>query len=153
MEENSRNTILVLVNYDGENLGGNPNQMNIQSMYNDINLDASDLEVEFQAAMDELLYFVDLHLLNTGAGDFTQSEATITFNTNLPMDEAATIQNIQNSTVILSTETLIAHHPWVTNVNEEIDRLNKEKDVKAEQYGYSMFGQQGRGDNKADTDE
>lgn len=205
MEEDSRNTILVLVNYDGENLGefrrnlatygavkvrsdgggaggdlktlqvevsaenyktiagifkqaiiencmgydvkdeklsGNPNQMNIQSMYNDIDLDASDMEIEFQAAMDELLYFIDLHLINTGVGDFTQSEATITFNTNMPMDEATTIQNLQNSTGILSTETLVAHHPWVTNVDEELDRLNKEKEEQAAQYGYGLFGQQ-----------
>ena len=203
MEENSRNTILVLVNYDGENLGefrrnlatysavkvrsdangaggdvktlqvevnaenyktiagifkqaivencmgydvkdeklsGNPNQMNIQSMYNDIDLDASDMEVEFQAAMDELLYFVDLHLQNTGMGDFSGSEVTITFNTNMPMDEATTIQNIQNSTGILSTETLVAHHPWVTDINAELDRLNEEKEAQAAQFAYEPIG-------------
>ena len=29
---------------------GNPNQMNIQSMYSDIDLDANGIETEFQAA-------------------------------------------------------------------------------------------------------
>lgn len=209
MEEDSRNTILVLVNYDGENLGefrrnlatygavkvrsdanaqggdvktlqvevkadnykviadifkraiiencmgydakdeklsGTPNQMNIQSMYNDIDLDASDMETEFQAAMDELLYFVDLHLLNTGIGDFTGEEATVTFNTNMPMDEASTINNIRSSEGILSTETLVAHHPWVTDADAELVRLEKEKQEQQqqqmEQFGYAPFGQQ-----------
>ncbi len=190
MEEDSRNTILVLVNYDGENLGefrqnlatygavkvrsdangaggdvrtlqvevnaenykvisdifrraiiencmgydaknekltGTPNQMNIQSMYSDIDLDASDMETEFQAALDELLYFVDLHLLNSGAGDFRAVEATFTFNTNMPMDESLTIQNIQNSVGIISKETLLSHHPYVTDANAEMDRLKAEE--------------------------
>lgn len=115
MEEDTRNTILVLVNYDGENLGefrknlaqygavkvrnidgaggdvktlqvevnsenyksileifkkaiienamgydakddrmqGTPNQMNIKSMYSDIDLDTSNMETEYQASFEE----------------------------------------------------------------------------------------------------
>ena len=42
--------------YDAKDdrLGGNPNQMNIQSMYSDIDLDANGMETEFQAAFEEL---------------------------------------------------------------------------------------------------
>ena len=36
-----------------ERMGGNPNQMNIQSMYSDIGLDANGIELEFQASMEE----------------------------------------------------------------------------------------------------
>lgn len=133
MQEDARTSIMVLVNYDGENLGkfrqnlatygavkvrtvdgapgdlrtlnievnaenykvildifrraiiengmgydakdermkGSPNQMNIQSMYSDIDLDANDMEAEFQAAMEELLWFVRAHLANTGRGILT----------------------------------------------------------------------------------
>ena len=132
MEEDPRNTILVVVNYDGENLGefrrnlatygavkvrtvdgaggdvrtlqvevnsenyksiielfkkaiienamgydakddrmsGNPNQMNIQSMYSDIDLDANGMETEYQSSMEELLWFLNMHLINIGMGDF-----------------------------------------------------------------------------------
>ena len=123
MQEDARNTILVIKNYDGTNLGefrrnlaqygavkvrtvdgadggidtlevtvnaenyrtileifkdaliengrgfdakndrmnGNPNQMNIQSMYSDIDLDANGMETEFQAALKNffgLLIFI-----------------------------------------------------------------------------------------------
>ena len=40
--------------------------MNIQSMYSDIDLDANGMETEFQAAFEELLWFVNVHLANTG---------------------------------------------------------------------------------------
>ena len=150
MEEDARNTILILVNYDGENLGefrrnlaqygavkvrtvdgaagdlktleievngenyktileifkkaiienamgydakddritGEPNQMNIQSMYNDVDLDANDMETEYQAALDELMWFVRCHLANIGVGDFEGVDLEIIFNRDLPMVES-----------------------------------------------------------------
>ena len=58
--------------YDAKDdrMSGNPNQMNIQSMYSDIDLDANGIEMEFQASMEELLWFVNQHLANTGRGEF-----------------------------------------------------------------------------------
>ena len=200
MEEDSRNSIIVLVNYDGENLGefrqnlatygavkirtvdgapgdvktlqvevnsdnykaiidifkraivencmgfdskdermgGTPNQMNIQSMYNDIDLDASDMETEYQAALDELLYFIDLHLKNTGQGDFTGEEVTFTFNTNLPMDEASVIQNIRNSEGLISDVTLVSMHPWVSDPELELERIEEQRRKNAEDYGLAF---------------
>ncbi len=195
MEEDSRNTILVLVNYDGEKLGtfrrnlaqygavkvrtvdgapgdlktlqievkaenykaileifkkaiienamgydakddrmqGEPNQMNIQSMYSDIDLDANNMETEFQAAFEELLWFICCHLSNIGAGDFSPDELEIVFNRDLPMNEGEVIQNIRNSVGILSDETLIAQHPWVDDVQAELKRVEKQKKAELEE--------------------
>ncbi len=45
--------------YDAKDdrLNGTPNQMNIRSMYSDIDLDANGMETEFQAAFEDLLFF------------------------------------------------------------------------------------------------
>ena len=125
-----------------ERLGGSPNQMNIQSMYNDIDLDASDMETEFQAAFDDLLYFVDLHLQNAGQGDYTTVEARITFNTSMPMDETTVIQNAQNSSGIISKRTITAHHPWVTDLDAELEQLEQEEAEEQERIAqqYDPFG-------------
>lgn len=66
--------------YDAKSdkLAGNPNQMNIQSMYSDIDLDANGMEVEFQAAFEELLWFVNVHLATAGKGVFNDP-VTIVF--------------------------------------------------------------------------
>lgn len=59
---------------------GNPNQMNIMSMYSDIDLDANDMETGLQATFDNILWFMNNHLANTGKGSFEGEEVNIIFN-------------------------------------------------------------------------
>ena len=51
----------------------------------------------------------------------------IIWNTDRPVDDLATIQGIQASVGILSTQTLIEQHPWVNDSEEELRRLQAEK--------------------------
>lgn len=202
MEEDTRNTILVLVNYDGQNLGefrknlsqygavkvrtvdgssgdvkslqvevnsdnykaiieifkkaiienamgydakddrlsGNPNQMNIQSMYSDIDLDANGMETEFQASFEELLWFINCHFANMGFGDFEGEEVDIIFNRDILISESEIIKNCQDSVGLLSDETIVAMHPWVDDPQLEMERLEKQKQENMDQYG-SAFDQ------------
>lgn len=190
MQEDARNTILVLKNYDGENLGqfrknlatygavkvrydgdtkggvdtleiqlnsdnykaileifkkaliengmgydakddrlsGNPNQMNIQSMYSDIDLDANDMETELQAAFDLLLWFANVHLANTGKGNFEGENVNVIFNRDILINETEAISNCAASVGILSDETIIAQHPWVDDPQREMERLKKQRE-------------------------
>lgn len=196
MEEDVRNTIMVLVNYDGESLetfrhnlstygvipvtsqeggsgdvktlqievnaenykvildlfkkalienargfdaksdvlGNNPNQMNIQSMYSDIDLDASGCETEFKASLEELMWFVNTHLANTGQGNYFNETVDFIFNKDILINESETIDNIAKSIGIVSNETLLSMHPYVKDVKAELERLNKEKEEAMEQY-------------------
>lgn len=197
MEEDVRNTILILKNYDGQNLGefrknlatvgavkvrtvdgadggvdkltievnsenykavieifkkaiienamgydakddrlqGNPNQMNIQSMYSDIDLDANNMETEYQASMEDLLWFINCHFANMGMGDFEGEEIDIIFNRDILISEDEVIDNCQKSVGVLSDETIIANHPWVDDPQAELERLKKQKEEAMEQYG------------------
>ena len=202
MQEDARNTILVIKNYDGQNLGefrrnlatygaikvrydedtkggvetleinvnagnyqvilellkkalienglgfdakddrlsGNPNQMNIQSMYSDIDLDANDMETELQAAFADILWFVNCHLANTGQGDFFGEDVNIIFNRDMLMDESSIIANCRQSVGILSDETIISQHPWIDDVQQELERLAKQRQAEqAEEY--APFGE------------
>lgn len=206
MQEDARNTILVLKNYDGTNLGefrknlatygavkvrydgetkggvetleitvnadnykaiveifkkaliengmgydakddrllSNPNQMNIQSMYSDIDLGANDMETELQASFEEILWFVNAHLANTGQGNFENEDVTIIFNRDILINESEAIANCQASVGILSDETIIGQHPWVDDVQLELDRLAEQKKKEQEEMmsQYNPFGQQ-----------
>ena len=191
MQEDARNTILVLKNYDGENLGefrhnlatfgavkvrndggvetltveinaenfnsilklfkdklienargynakddrmgNNPNQMNIQSMYSDIDLDANGMETEFQAAFEELLWFINQDFSNRGFGDYEGAELQIVFNRDILINETESIENCAKSVGILSNETIVAQHPWTTDVELELERIRKEKEEAMEQ--------------------
>lgn len=109
----------------------NPNEMNLRSMYSDIDLDADMMEAQFQAAFDQLLWFVDRHLINTGHGDFTGEGVTFTCNRNMIVNDADAIANASKSEGLISKETLLAHHPYVTDVKAELERLDKEQEEEA----------------------
>ena len=121
--------------YDAKDdrLSGNPNQMNIQSMYSDIDLDANDMETELQASFEEILWFVNVHLFNTGQGDFAGENINIIFNRDMLMDEGAIISNIRNSEGILSNQTLVAQHPWIKDVEDEMQKIEEEKQKALEE--------------------
>lgn len=114
--------------YDAKDdrMSGNPNQMNIQSMYSDIDLDANEMETEFQAALEELIWFVNCHLANTGKGDFDGEAVMPIFNRDVLINESDVIENIVRSEGLLSRETLIANHPWVDDVESEMQRIRTE---------------------------
>lgn len=218
MQEDARNTILVLKNYDGTNLGefrknlatygavkvrydgdtkggvetleitvnaenyktiveifkkalienamgydakddrlsGNPNQMNIQSMYSDIDTDANDTESEAQATMDDVLWFVNCHLANMGQGDFEGEEdgVDVVFNRDMLMNESDIIDNCQKSQGIISDETIISMHPWVDDPQLEMERLKKQKEEAQKEMlaQYDPFGTQNQNGDGADDD-
>lgn len=122
--------------YDAKDdrLSGNPNQMNIQSMYSDIDLDANGMETEYQAAFEVLLWFIDAYLSNPLPDDDVRGEVEIIFNRDMLMNESEIITNIRNSVGILSDETLTAQHPWTDNPQEEIERKAKEKQEAIDEY-------------------
>lgn len=215
MEEDPRNTIMVLVNYDGQNLGefrrnlaqygavkvrtvdggggdvktlqievnaenykaiieqfkkaiiencmgydakddrlgGNANEMNIKSMYSDIELDTNGMETEFQAAFEELLWFINCHLANTGVGDFEGEDLEIIFNRDIMISESSVITDIKNSVGILSDETLIAQHPWVDDPEAELERIKKQKEENMDLYGAGAFGNKDKGNDNPDDDD
>ena len=186
MEEDPRNSILVLVNYDGQNLAefrknlatygavkvrssdgshgdvkslqvevnstnyktiisifkkaiienamgydasdnrlsGNPNQMNIRSMYSDVDLDANSMETEFQASFQDLISLLDAHLFNAQLGDFFLEDSNIIFNRDILINESEVISNCIKSIDILSDKTIVAHHPWVSDPHAELHKLH-----------------------------
>lgn len=187
MQEDCRNTILILKNYDGENLGefrknlatygavkvrtvdgsqggvealsvevnaenyksvielfkktiienGNgfdnrddrlfssPNQLNIKSMYSDMELDANSMELEFQCGISKILDFVKADLFNKGFGDYFDREAEIIFNRDILINESEVIDNCIKSRDILSAETIVAQHPWVDDIYAEEQKLKR----------------------------
>ena len=115
-------------NAKDDKLGREANQMNIQSMYSDIDLDTNRMETEYQASFEDLLYFVNLHLSNTGKGDF-DDEVEIIFNRDMLMNENEIICSIKSSVGILSEETPVAQHPFVNDLEAELARKAKEKEA------------------------
>lgn len=194
MLEDSRNTILILVNYDGQKLGefrqnlaeygavkvkgdgdlralqvevnaanyqaileifkkaiiengggvdvkelnsGTPNQMNIQTAYNDIELDTNDTETEFQSAFEELMWFINFDLNYRGEGNFFDECVDIIFNRDMLQDETSIIDNIMKLRGLISDEDCIKQLPF-GDATKLIENMKKQKaEEKAELDEYS----------------
>lgn len=142
--------------YDAKDdrLGGNANQMNILSMYSDIDLDANDMETEYQAAFEDILWFVNMHLANTGHGSFENEKVNIIFNRDILMNEGEIIDNCQKSSGLISNETIIGKHPWVDDPKLEMQRIEEQKQKEQEEAAsmYEPFGQQDEEDGQQDDE-
>lgn len=122
----------------------------------DIDLDANDMETELQAAFEEILWFVNAHLANTGQGNFDGEEVNIIFNRDILINESEAIDNCQKSVGILSDETIVGMHPWVDDPQLELDRLKKQKEEQQAEFEAQQFNpfapQQQKGNAQPDDE-
>ncbi|MFA1738454.1 phage portal protein [Lysinibacillus fusiformis] len=124
--------------YDAKDdrMANNPNQLNIRAMYSEIDLDADGIETEFQASFEELLWFINVHLANTGQGDYEGEYVNIIFNRDILINEMEVV-DVLNKSPYLSEETKIAQHPYVKDVLLEMQRNNKERQERLNEFdGY-----------------
>ena len=189
MEEDSRNTIIVLDNYDGQDLGefrknlaqfgaikvrssdgargdvrtlhidvnatnyesilnifktamkkncrgydfsdlnkaaADPNQMNIKSILSDTDIDANEMEVEYQAAFEEVFWFIDNYINNSD----DEREVKVIFNRDGIINEIEIMQMLIAAGIRISQRTLREQCPFINDVDREED-LVEEEDKKA----------------------
>ena len=116
--------------YDIDELksSGSPNEMTIKSIFSQIDLDANELETEFQASFEQLLWFVNQYL-------HTDATTDVIFDRDLMINESQVIQDINASSALLSKRTLLSQHPFVNDVDDELKELDKEQAKELEQFG------------------
>lgn len=111
----------------------------INFRYMDLDADCDSLGTELQDTFRRLKVFIDVYFQITGKGDFTGDDFTIVFNMDLPVNETDVINNARNSDGLLSKRTILQNHPWVTDVDEEMDQIEKEKSEAMEKFGEGLF--------------
>ena len=120
---------------------GNASGTAINFRYMGLDTDCTALGAELQGAFENMKVFLDAALAILGKGDFTGDRFTVTFNSDMPVNEADIITNIRNSDGIISKHTQLANHPWVNDVEEELQRIKDEKTEEMEEFGAQMFAE------------
>lgn len=129
------------VDTQADNFGGDKSGVALRFLYADLDLDANMMETEFQASLEQLRWFIDTHIYNTTNTDYSGEKVDFIFNRDMIINESQVIEDIKNSIGILSDETLVANHPWVTNVQDEMDRKEKQRDRDIEELPtYGVLG-------------
>nr|DAQ25399.1 MAG TPA: PORTAL PROTEIN [Caudoviricetes sp.] len=118
---------------------GNASGTAINFRYMDLDTDCASLGDELQDAFRRLKLFLDVYFQATEKGDFTGENFDIVFNMDLPANETDIINNARNSDGLISKRTILKNHPWVTDVDEELDQIDKEKKAAMEDFGEGLF--------------
>ncbi len=109
---------------------GNASGVALKFRYVDLDTDTDDMASEYSAALEELIWFIKVDLFNRGKGDYFDTDYEIIFNTDNIINEHEVIEDARNSVGIISDETIMANHPWVTDTQQELDRFTKEKEAR-----------------------
>lgn len=115
------------VDTQDDNLG-NASGVALEFRYAGLNMDMTDMGNEFAAALEELIWFMKVDMLNKGVGDFMETEFDVIFNTDMIVNESEAIKDAKDSVGVISDETIVANHPWVTDPEAEMERIKKQKE-------------------------
>ena len=117
---------------------GNASGTAINFRYMDLENDCQNLGNELRYALERLKPFIDTYLQLTGKGDFFGEIFDVVFNTDLPVEETSIINNIKTSWGMISRKTALSNHPWVDDVEAELELLEAEQQ-EASEYGEGLF--------------
>ncbi|MBS4535823.1 phage portal protein [Clostridium sp. D2Q-14] len=119
---------------DQDKFGNNPSGISLKFLYAGLDLKCNHLEREFRRAFEQLLYFINVYLAENGQGNFNE-DVKIIFNRDIQINESEAIDNAVKSKTIISDETIVANHPWVGDLEEELKKLEKQAQRYKEEAG------------------
>lgn len=111
---------------------GNASGEALKFRYADLDSDCNDIEAEFKWSFAQVIWFANRYLEIMGHGNFDGKKVDIVFNRDIIINETEAVQMCQNSQDVISDETIVANHPFVTDVEEELRRLKKQRDTAVE---------------------
>lgn len=122
------------VDTQSERFGNSPSGIALKHLYADLDLDANDMESEFQASLEQLLWFIDQHLYNVTGKDYSGVPVEFIFNRDITINETEAVTNAKDSVGVISNRTILANHPWVTSVEDEEKQIKEERGTDLVQY-------------------
>lgn len=113
------------VDKSSDKLGNSPSGIALKFMYSGLDLKCNAMEDWFKWGFEQLLYFVNkFHEITKQP--VSDKEITIVFNRDIAINESQAITDCMNSKGVISNRTIVAQHPWVEDVDEELAQIEKE---------------------------
>ncbi|WP_217697236.1 phage portal protein [Virgibacillus siamensis] len=116
------------VNFSADKLGNNPSGVSLKFLYTALDLKASVLERKFSKSLREFTWFICEYLSIAENVKADYQDYTWTFNKSIITNEAEIIKNLGLSQSMLSDETILTNHPYVDDVQAELDKRKAQQD-------------------------
>lgn len=108
-----------------DKFGAAPSGIALEFLFSGLELKSNQLISEFSRGFNRLVDFIYLFLEKTNRS-INREKVSIVFNTDMLIDETDIINNCNNSRGLVSTDTILANHPWVRDIQDEKEKLAKE---------------------------
>lgn len=136
------------IDYEDVRFGGNPNQLVIKSLYQNLDTYTDGLERHFQNFINELKYFFDKWYEFTNKGSFEKVQKYtigIKLDRSMMINESSLIEDtVKLAGTGISQKTLLEHNPIVDDVELELDRINEQKKEQQELFNFNDLENQNK---------
>ena len=115
------------VDTQSEKFGTQESGVALKQLYADLDLDCSNIETEFKSSLEYFKSFIDEWIAIKENKDYSKNEVEFIFNKTMTINEKELIENCNNSIDIISRASILAKHPYVDNVEDELEKIADEK--------------------------
>ncbi|EQM28476.1 phage portal protein [Bacillus licheniformis] len=136
------------VNNSPDKFGNAPSGVALENLYALLDLKANATERKFRKALQEFFWFFTEFLRIKKLGEFDYKEIQMTFNRSKITNQLEKVQMI-NQSPDLSRETRLAYHPFVDDVEAELERIETEET----EYGKNLSSLAAEDEEGGDEDE
>ncbi len=128
------------VDTQSEKFGTQESGVALKQLYADLDLDCSNIETEFKSSIEYFMFFVNTWIGITTSKDYSDKDVDLVFNKTMTVNEKELIENCKNSMDMLSKKTILANHPYVSNVEDELKKI-KDEQKEAEKETDSQYNE------------
>ncbi len=134
------------VNLKTDRFGNSPSGVALKFLYSQLDHKASIMERKFRKAIKRLLWFATEYINIIDKKNYNSTTVQVTFRKTMITNYMEDTQIAAQSKGIISDETIVANHPWVEDVAEELERLKKQEEEYLKQFEGSYLGPGDEGD-------
>lgn len=129
--ENNIYTFGQGVNVKTDTFGNSPSGIALKFLFSLLDMKSSVLERKFKKSLEQFMWFLCEYLRMAGKGDYDYKSVKFIFDKSTLLNELEQAQIALQSKGVISDETIRANHPWVTDIQQETERVEKEKEAYA----------------------
>lgn len=115
------------VNPSPDIIGNAPSGVALTNLYSLLDMKASMFERKATLSLREFMTFIETYCQLAKKGEFDARDVTFTFNKLLLTNEAEIVQMARDSEGVISRTTILENHPWVKDVAQEQERLERDE--------------------------
>lgn len=127
------------VDTDSEKFGNAPSGVSLKFQYTLLDQKAGNMIAKLRKVIKELLWFVTEDYNSKHNTAYDANDIQIDINKNIITNDVEMVNMIQASKGIVSDKTLLAVHPFVSDVNAEMQEIEAQEQKAIEKFGNEML--------------